>query len=109
MSKKHAAAEPDKTRSTQVALVALASHIQTLVADGSLDGRCAAKLVKCLRKEAVAVEDSSSGTRAERKMLLKTFDALDTALFEQGAAMLVAANAALRADDVSDGAEKRMT
>jgi hypothetical protein len=50
MSKKHAAGETDKTRSTlarstQAALVALAGHIQTLVADESLDGRCAVKLV----------------------------------------------------------------
>jgi hypothetical protein len=109
MSKKPADAELDETQSTQSALVALASHIQTLVADQSLDSRCAAKLVKRLRKEAVAVEGNSGATKAGRKALHKTFDALDTALFEQGATLLVAANAALRAEDVSDGATRKRT
>lgn len=107
MSRKHTDAELDRTQSTESALVELASHIQALVADQSLDSRCAAKLVKRLRKEAVAVEDSRAGTKAGRKRLLKTFDALDTALFEQNATLLVAANAALRAHDVSDGAAKK--
>jgi phosphoglucomutase len=39
-------------------------------------------------------------------MLQKTFDALDTALCEQGAKLLVAANAALRVNDASDAATK---
>ncbi|ABE36447.1 hypothetical protein DR64_7900 [Paraburkholderia xenovorans LB400] len=109
MSKKRTDAELARTQTTQAALVALASHIQTLVADQSLDSRCAAKLVRRLKKEAATLEDSSAGTKASRKMLAMTLDALDTALFDQGAMLLVAANATLRADDVSDGATTQRT
>ena len=88
MNKKHADAEFARTQTTHSALVALASHIQTLVADQSLDSRCAAKLVKRLKKEAETVEDTSGESKASRKKLTETFDALDTALFEQGATLL---------------------
>ncbi|WP_063910544.1 hypothetical protein [Paraburkholderia monticola] len=109
MSKKHTEAEFAGTQTTQSALVALASHIQSLVANQTLDSRCAAKLVKRLKKEAVTVGETSGESKASRKVLAQTFDAIDTALFEQGARLLVAANATLRADDLSDGAAKKRT
>jgi hypothetical protein len=109
MSKKRIDAEFARTQTTQSALIALASHIQTLVADQTLDSRCAAKLVKRLKKEAITVEETSDEGKASRKLLAQSFDALDTALFEQGATLLVAANATLRAEDLSDGAAKKRT
>jgi hypothetical protein len=55
------------------------------------------------------VEDTSGESKASRKLLAETFDAVNTALFERGAAFLVAANATLRADDLSDGAARKRT
>ncbi|AXF14404.1 hypothetical protein CUJ87_08295 [Paraburkholderia caledonica] len=64
---------------------------------------------RCVKKEAVTAEDTSGDSKASRKLLAETFDAVYTALFERGATFLVTANATLRADDLSDGAPKKRT
>jgi hypothetical protein len=95
------------TQTSELALSEMASHIKTLVIDHLLDSRCAAKLVRRLRKESDAVTKRRGGTRAGRKSLLKTFDAVDKALRQEDAALLVAANAALRADDDASTSKER--
>ncbi|MFM0339829.1 hypothetical protein [Paraburkholderia fungorum] len=99
MAKKHADAVNAATQSTEIALTQIALHIQTLVVDQTLDSRCAAKLIKRLKKEGENVARSGGGTKGDRKTLLKTFDSFDIALLEQNATLLVAANAALREID----------
>ncbi len=95
------------TQTSESALSEMASHIKMLVIDHLLDSRCAAKLVRRLRKESDAVTKSGGGTKAGRKILLKTFEAVDKALRQQDAALLVAANAALRADDDASTSKER--
>ena len=99
MSKMKSDVSNGTTQTSESALSDVAIHIKTLVIDHLLDSRCAAKLVKRLRKESDAVTKDSGGTKAGRKTLLKTFEAVDKALRQQDAALLVAANASLRADD----------
>jgi len=89
----------DTTQTSESALSEMASHIRTLVIDHLLDSRCAAKLVKRLRKESDAVTKCSGGTKSGRKSLLKTFESVDKTLRQEDAALLVAANASLRAVD----------
>jgi hypothetical protein len=100
MAKHNASAASVATQSTDVALAGLARHIQKLVFDQVLDSRCAAKFVKRLKKEGEAVAKSDGGSKADRKLLLDTFESLDAALFEQNATLLVAANASLRETEV---------
>lgn len=108
MARKKSDISNGTTQTSESALSEMASHIKTLVIDHLLDSRCAAKLVRRLRKESDAVTKSRGGTKAGRKSLLKTFDAVDKALRQQDAALLVAANAALRVDeDAGTSKEKK--
>jgi hypothetical protein len=107
MTKKDASAAHLATQSTEAALADLASHIQRLVSDEVLDSRCAAKLVKRLRKEGVTVSTAGTGSEADREALIRALDALETALFDQNAVLLVAANATLREIDAEREGEQR--
>ena len=107
MTRKDSGAETDAAQTTWSALVALASHIKNLATDQTLDSRCASKLFKRLKKEVDAVEKRSSGTKAGREKLLKKFEDLDATLCDQGATLLMVANASLRANDASDAARER--
>jgi hypothetical protein len=63
----------------------------------------AAKLVKRLKKAAEAISEADNATKSDWRELKKAFDAVDAALHEHDAGLLVTANAALRAsDDVPD-------
>ncbi|HTR07349.1 MAG TPA: hypothetical protein VMJ11_11985 [Paraburkholderia sp.] len=83
-------------------LVALTTQICGFVHEGVLDSRCAAKLVRRLRKEAAAISEAGKTTKSGQKELARTFDAVDSILRNHDAGLLVAANAALRAS-VSPG------
>jgi hypothetical protein len=82
----------------------LTTQINEFVQKGTLDSRCAAKLAKRLKKEADAISESGKATQSGRQQLKKAFDALDAALLEHDARLLVMANAALRASDEVTGA-----
>jgi hypothetical protein len=69
------------------------------VSGGTLDSRCAARLVKRLKKEAEAVAESGKSTKTGQKELKKAFGAVDAALCDHGARLLVTACAALRTTD----------
>jgi hypothetical protein len=71
---------------TEATLAALTMQISKFVSEGTLDSRCAAKLVKRLKKTG-------------EKELKKAFGAVDALLCDHDARLLVTANAALRTTD----------
>jgi uncharacterized protein Yka (UPF0111/DUF47 family) len=92
------------TETCEATLAALATQINEFVHEGTLDSRCAAKLVKRLKKEADAIWDSGKATKPSREQLKKAFDALDATLLDHEAGLLVTAYAALRASEDAAGA-----
>jgi uncharacterized protein YjhX (UPF0386 family) len=84
---------------TEATLVALTMQINSFVREGTLDSRCAAKLVKRLKREAEFISESGRATKPGRKELKTAFDTIDSALRDHDAGLLVMANAALRATD----------
>ncbi|SKD04820.1 hypothetical protein [Paraburkholderia hospita] len=84
---------------TEATLAALTMQISKFVSEGTLDSRFAAKLVKRLKKEAEAVAESGKATKTGQKELKKAFGAVDAALCDHDARLLVTANAALRTTD----------
>jgi hypothetical protein len=94
----------DSTETTEATLTALTSQINQFVREGTLDSRCAAKLGKRLKKESDAISESGKTTVEGQKALQAAFDALEEALRDHDARLLVAANAALRAADDVEGA-----
>lgn len=99
-------ATSDTSESTTATLAALAIYISEFVINGTLDSRCAAKLVKRLKKEAEAVSENGNVTKLAQKDLKKAFDAVDVAVRDHDANLLVAANAALRTTDEGKKAAK---
>jgi hypothetical protein len=94
------------TESTEATLIALSAQISAFVLEGTLDSRCAVKLVKRLKKEAEALSENGTATKPGQKELKKAFDAVVAAARDHDATLLVAANAALRATDNGDKAAK---
>lgn len=80
----------------EATLVTLTIQICGLLHEGALDSRCAAKLVRRLRKEAEIVSEAGRITKSGQKDLLHAFNAVDVVLHSHDAGLLVAANAALR-------------
>jgi hypothetical protein len=102
MSKKSYASDAgDANETAEATLLALTTQIHQFVVARTLDSRCATKLVKRLRKEADAVSESGNATKTDWKALEKAFEAVDAALREHDAGLLVTANAALRATDAT--------
>jgi hypothetical protein len=102
MSKKPYASDAgDSNETTEATLLALTTQIHQFVVARTLDSRCATKLVKRLKKEADAVSESGNATKSDRTALEKAFEAVDAALREHDAGLLVTANAALRATDAT--------
>ncbi|MGF6807322.1 hypothetical protein OKW30_002448 [Paraburkholderia sp. Clong3] len=107
MSKKSETSGKSGTNeSTAATLAALANYISEFVVNGTLDSRCAAKLVKRLRKEAETILENGSATKLPQKDLKKAFDTVDAAVQDHDAKLLVTANAALRTADEGKKAEK---
>jgi hypothetical protein len=100
MSKKSSSDDVgDSNETTETTLATLTMQINEFVSGGTLDSRCAAKLVKRLKKEADAVAESGKATKTGQKELKKVFGAVDAALCDHDARLLVTANAALRMTD----------
>lgn len=100
MSKKSSSDDVgDSNETTEATLAALTMQINEFVSGGTLDSRCAANLVKRLKKEAEAVAESGKATKTGQKELKRAFGAVDAALSDHDAGLLVAANAALRTTD----------
>lgn len=89
----------DSNETSEETLAALAIQISTFVHEGTLDSRCAAKLVKRLKKEAEIISESGKTTKSGQKVLKTALDAVDAELRNHDAWLLVAANAALRSSD----------
>lgn len=101
MSKRNTGIETERFSSTtEKALVLLAEQIAGFVSSGALDSRFASKLAKRLGKEAEIVAAGKHSTSSGRKSVKETLDALDAALRNADAKLLVTANAALRAANV---------
>ena len=83
-------------QTAEATLAALTLHITDFVHKGTLDSRCAAKLIKRLKKEAELVLENGNSTKNGRNDLKKAFRSADTELCAHDAKLLVAANAALR-------------
>jgi hypothetical protein len=100
MSKKP---ESDETinlnESTEATLTTLTTQINAFVHDGTLDSRCAAKLVKRLKREADLISGNGKSTKPGRKKLNIAFVEIETTIRDHDAGLLVIANAALRAAD----------
>ncbi|WP_168787729.1 hypothetical protein [Paraburkholderia aromaticivorans] len=96
----------DSNETSEATLAALTIQIREFVHEGTLDSRCAAKLVKRLKKEAEAISESGSATKTGQKELKKAFDLIDAALRDHDAGLLVTANAALRSVEDSTSARK---
>ncbi|NPT37224.1 hypothetical protein [Paraburkholderia xenovorans] len=96
----------DSNETTEQALVALTAQIKAFVENRSLDSRFAAKLVRRMKKEADAISQGSNATKPGQKELKKAFDAVDEALRNHDAALLVTANAALRETDDTSTSKK---
>ncbi|KXU84276.1 hypothetical protein CI15_25255 [Paraburkholderia monticola] len=105
MSKKteNSSGAPETTDAT---LTALAMYICEFVTNGTLDSRCAAKLVKRLKKEADVISANGKVGKLVHRDLQKAFDAVDAAVRHHDANLLVAANASLRATDEGKSAAK---
>jgi hypothetical protein len=107
MSKKSSSDDVgDSNESTETTLMALTTQINEFVHDRTLDSRFAAKLVRRLKKEAEAISESGHATMSGQKRLKKAFDAVDAALLDHDAGLLVTANAALRATDSTVSAKR---
>ncbi|CAL8480802.1 hypothetical protein [Caballeronia sp. S22] len=91
---------------TETTLAALALQINAFVLQGSLDSRCAVKLVKRLKKEADAIREVGNSTKLGQNELNVAFEAVDATLRDHDAALLVMANAALRSTDDKGGTKK---
>ncbi|WNC95006.1 hypothetical protein RI103_34570 [Paraburkholderia sp. FT54] len=85
--------------STEATLTTLTTQINAFVREGTLDSRCAAKLVKRLKREADMISESGKSSKPERKKLNIAFVEIEAALRDHDAGLLVIANAALRAAD----------
>jgi hypothetical protein len=85
--------------STEATPTTLATQINAFVHDGTPDSRCAAKLVKRLKREADLISESGKSSKPERKKLNIAFVEIEAALRNHDAGLLVIANAALRAAD----------
>jgi len=85
--------------STEAALTTLTTQINAFVHDGTLDSRCAAKLVKRLKREADLISESGKSSKPERKKLNIAFAEIESTMRDHDAGLLVTANAALRAAD----------
>jgi hypothetical protein len=96
MAAKHAGSTEKTSLTTSASLIALATQLTGLVKAHTVDSRFASKLAKRLHKESENVLASSAVSKTEQKNLKKAFSALDDALRESDAELLVAANAALR-------------
>lgn len=100
MSKKSSAGSVSHSNeTTESTLAALASQINAFVREGTLDSRCAAKLVKRLKREADAISEANNATKLGQKELKQAFKEVDDALRDHDAGLLVMANAALRSTD----------
>jgi hypothetical protein len=84
-------------------LAALTIQISEFVREGTLDRRCAAKLVKRLKKETEAISESGNATKPGQKKLKTAFGVADAALHDHDAGLLVTANAALRSIENATG------
>jgi uncharacterized protein YjhX (UPF0386 family) len=108
MSKKP---ESDKAsnlnESTEATLTTLTTQINAFVRDGTLDSRCAAKLVKRLKREADLILQNGKSSKPERNKLNIAFVEIEAALRDHDAGLLVIANAALRAADDAVGVRAR--
>ncbi|MGF6902177.1 hypothetical protein [Paraburkholderia sp. GAS348] len=89
----------DLNETSEATLAALTTQISEFVHEGTLDSRCAAKLVKRLKKEAEAILECSKAAKTGQEELKKAFDAVDAALRNHDAGLLVTANAVLRSTD----------
>ena len=96
MARKRTTGTGNSSQTTEATLAALAAHIARFVLEGTLDSRCAAKLARRLKKEADTIATDSVETEDDRHELRRSFDELDEAVRQHDAALLVAANAALR-------------
>lgn len=96
----------DSNETTEQALVALTMQIKEFIRNRSLDSRCAAKLVRRLKKEADAILKGGRATKPGQKELKNAFDAVDVVLRDHDAALLVTANAALRDTDHTTSTKK---
>jgi hypothetical protein len=67
----------------------------------SFDSRWAAKLVKRFKNEAEVIRSAGNSTKSGPRELKEPFDVVVATLREHDADLLVAANAALRAKDMS--------
>jgi uncharacterized protein YjhX (UPF0386 family) len=100
MSKKSESDEAiNLNESTEATLTTLMTQINAFVRDGTLDSRCAAKLVKRLKREADLILQNGKSSKPERKKLNIAFVEIEAALRDHDAGLLVIANAALRAAD----------
>lgn len=97
MSKRPSSDESENlNQTTEATLAALTLQISAFVHNGTLDSRCAAKLIKRLRKEADLVFVNGNSTEDGRRELHKSLNAVDASLRDHDAMLLVAAHAALR-------------
>ncbi|MFM0472062.1 hypothetical protein [Paraburkholderia strydomiana] len=87
--------------STEATLTTLTTRINAFVRDGTLDSRCAATLIKRLKREADLISECGKSSKPERRKLNIAFVEIEAALRNHDAGLLVIANAALRAADDS--------
>jgi hypothetical protein len=81
MSKQSSSADiGDSNETSEATLAALTIQISDFVREGTLDSRCAAKLVKQLKKEAEANSECGKGTKPSQKELKTAFDVADATL-----------------------------
>jgi hypothetical protein len=85
-------------QSTEATLSALIGQINGFVQSAVLDSRCAAKLVRRLKNESEVIRGTENSTKSGRRELKEAFDEVEATLREHDAGLLVAANAALRAE-----------
>jgi len=83
--------------STEATLTTLTTQINAFVRDGTIDSRCAAELIKRLKREADLISECGKLSKPERKKLNIAFVEIEAALRNHDAGLLVIANAALRA------------
>ena len=98
MTRKH---HRDKIRKStnktaDTTLVALTIQICGFVYEGTLNSRCATKLVRRLRKEADTIAEAGRMTKSGQRELIQAFDAVEMVLRTDDTGLLVAANAELR-------------
>ncbi|MFM0631806.1 hypothetical protein [Paraburkholderia xenovorans] len=98
----------DSNETSEGTLAALTMRISIFAREATLDSRCAAKLIKRVKREAEIISDRGKTTKPGQKVLKKAFDAVDAELREHDAGLLVTADAALRStDDATDARESR--